>query len=391
MDTHQWVYQALGRNTESVEIACIDEKKLATVFAFFPKMRNLKLDGLELKDLSNVTAYPRLESLTLNDIRVDKKYLVKLFKHLDATLHKLDFSGDVPKALETLHNLRELHMCNKSLIRDMSPFFKQNKRLERIFIGETDAFGYKEEKRFKKMCDHNKVHIKANYKAMAALPQLRLLWLRLYMLSDGGGLWGVKFPELRELNLWTYKAKHTINFLKNVGVQLKVFRTSWEDWKVYDPMGLARFPQLEHVEVREDMFTEEDLFPLKQLKTLKVCHEQPATVLKLVKELPLLRDITVGDVSKWTFDKKLDEELLKVLRAGSGREIRMNGSEFLNRRLLRLKLFDLLFCFRNLEVRLAGWSEDLLLNTCGCVYNYYYYQLIVVMLLLVPLWYLCCF
>lgn len=139
-------------------------------------MRHLKLSGLELKDLSTVTAYLRLESLTLHEIRVDKKYLVKLFKHLDATLHKLDMAGDVPKALETLHNLRELHLCNKSLIRDMSPFFKENKRMERIFIGETGAFGYKEEKRFKKMCDHNKVHIKANYKAMAGLPQLRLLF-----------------------------------------------------------------------------------------------------------------------------------------------------------------------------------------------------------------------
>lgn len=167
---------------------------------------------------------------------------------------------------------------------------------------------------------------------MGALPKLHVLWLRFFMVSDGGAAWGVKFPHLRELNLWTCKAKHGINFLRNVGTELRTFRTSWEDWKVYDPMGLQRFPRLEHVEVREDMFTEEDLFPLKQLKTLKVCHEQPATVLQLVKQLPLLRDITVGEVDKWKWDPKLTSQLETVLRSGGdgGREICLNGSEYGN-------------------------------------------------------------
>lgn len=161
INTTLWAYKALLQNATSLTITAIREDHLPRVLPLCPQLRHLSLMVIELTDMAAIGAYPRVESLTLNEVRADKKYLVKLFKHLDSGLRVVDFGSDLPKALECLHSLREVHVCNKALIKDMTPWLKQNvKTLQRIFIGETDKFDYKEEKRFKKMCDHNKATIK---------------------------------------------------------------------------------------------------------------------------------------------------------------------------------------------------------------------------------------
>lgn len=84
---------------------------------------------------------------------------------------------------------------------------------------------------------------------------------------------------------------------------------------------------MEYFEVQNDSIMALDLESLKNLRTLIMFGITSADKLWLVQTLPKLRVITLQ--WEWKQDAKYERDLLKVLR-DSGREIRLNGSEWWN-------------------------------------------------------------
>lgn len=332
LDTHSWVYQGLGMNTTTLTSSNVNESDLTRLFPLFPKLQHLQLHQMRLTDMTKIPDYPHLESLKLDGVTVDRKYLLKLFKHLKGALKCLDFGHDLPKALEAVHDLREMHMCNQALTKDMTTFWKQNAGIERLYIGETDSFDWKEMKRLQKMCanDKNQEHVKQNYQAFDGLQGLTFLHFRHLLYEDLQMFFGAKFElrALRELLLWTYKGDTATEFLAHVGPELRVFRSECFDYKIYDPFGLERFPLLESLEVQFDFFMEDDLPTLKNLQRFVTIDSSSSTVLWYVRELPKLRELTMDTKPKeWQLEDKFEQPLKEFLRQ-NGRELLLNGRKY---------------------------------------------------------------
>lgn len=251
-----------------------------------------------LKKTGHIAAFPSLDSLKLHGISADCDYMLHLFKHLDSTLRVLDFGPDLPNGLEALHNLREVHMCNYSLTKDMTLFWGQNKNIRRIYIGDTDPFDWTESERFPKVCQNcgNGRRTEKNLRDMRwFLTHLELLSLRYCVYTNFYDPRIFIESSLRELHLWTWLDDGTIlQFLarfKPYG--LKCISVSWEDRKVSARFELERYSQLEEGKCRYYIDTENDIQPMKNLKRLKLFSESPSRVFKLIEEWPLLHSFMV--------------------------------------------------------------------------------------------------
>lgn len=134
----RWFYKALGRKATALKICGLCEHQLPIIFPLFPKLTHLTLDNMSLKGRRRIAAFPRLQSLKLNRVSSYTQYLTELFHHLDHSLRVLDFGEDMPKGINALHNLHEVHLCNQALTKDIANFWRQNAQIKRLYIGETD-------------------------------------------------------------------------------------------------------------------------------------------------------------------------------------------------------------------------------------------------------------
>lgn len=307
-----------------------------------------------------IPLFPPVESLAFRGANINAKFMSKLFKRLDSSLSVLDFGMDQTKALEDLHNLRAVSFCNKSLLKNLKGFWKQNSKIERLSIGTNESFDRRlnSDKRLKKLFENNEERIEANYQAMADLPNLKFLFWRIFFLDEwcpfGHGKLKMKFLALEEVRVHTARCDSTRDFLKCLGPQLKSFTCSWQDYKCYDPIGLFRYPLLEHVQVDASCFDLDDLKGLKNVKTLKLFDTDSQSVFEHIKRIPALTTLTCNHVFKKR-DDKYRQRLLQWLRQNN-REVTINGSKLMTRfpSFWFLSPF-LLLHFSSLEVGVQGY------------------------------------
>lgn len=177
-----WAYQAMGRNTTTLEVSGVYEDDLYYLLALFPKLRHLSLKDMNLKTIGQIQEIPQLESLTLNKVGAEKSVLVKMFNHLDETLRKIDFTSDIPKGLEALYHIRDVRICNRALTKDLSTFWKNNPEIEDIYLGIWDYFDSapNTQRQIEQLGEKYEAQINTNFKAMTNLKNLAFMFQRMF-------------------------------------------------------------------------------------------------------------------------------------------------------------------------------------------------------------------
>lgn len=325
MEDMPWAYEAMGRKATALELKEIYEDDMYYLLALFPKVQNLSLEDMNLKDIDQVHLFPKLKSLSFENVRSETPVLVRLFKHLDESLRKIDFGSDLPKGLDALHNIQDVRLCNRALTKDLTTFWEQNHDIEDIYLGVRDSFHQRRnsEQRMWDLYEKHHNQIDANFEAMAKLKKLTFLSYTIFFSCPDS----VKFPFLRQLSLFSDNYDVLNGFLENVGTELLYLTVDWNRAKCYDYLNLYDFPNLKHLDIGEGYHMYREGFcDLPNLQWLAIPEEDWKMAVEAVEWFPALTEINVGNKRKWTVPDELKGKLQKVLRK-SGREISINGRE----------------------------------------------------------------